>query len=200
MAIEESNSVTLLSGKTGATMWRYAPSPETIARLMSVYGDTIYAVETHTLSLDKPSDAPDTLLALNDADGSVRWRYTVAHSHLGFVTIISSPGNPTIYINDDVADFRPTSGSVTALNANNGALRWRRVLNGAPGLNPQYAVGDSVIAYAPVPQSMTNTGGIYFRLDMTGALNLDAAIRPARYPGLYAHDAVSRWAETADSV
>ena len=27
-------------------------------------------------------------------------------------------------------------------------------------------VGDSVIAYAPVPQSMTNTGGVYFRLDM----------------------------------
>lgn len=171
VAIEESNSVTLLSGKTGAPMWRYAPSPETIARLMSVYGDTIYAVETHTVSLDKPSDAPDTLLALNDADGSVRWRYTVAHSHLGFVTIISSLGNPTIFINDDVADFRPTSGSITALSANNGVVRWRRVLDEAPGLSPQYAIGDSVIAYAPVPQSMTNTGGIYFRMDMrTGAV------------------------------
>jgi outer membrane protein assembly factor BamB len=133
---------------------------------MAVYGDTVYAVETHTLSLDKPSDASDTLLALNDADGSVRWRYTVAHSHLGFVSIISSSGNPTIYINDDVADFRPTSGSITALSVNNGAVRWRRVLDGAPGLTPQSAIGDSVIAYAPVPQSITNTGGVYFRLDM----------------------------------
>jgi outer membrane protein assembly factor BamB len=166
VAIEEENSVTLLSGKTGATMWRYAPSSGTIARLMAVYDDTVYAVETHTLSLDKPSDASDTLLALNDADGSVRWGYTVAHSHLGFVSIVSSPGSPTIYINDDVADFRPTSGSITALSVNNGAVRWRRVLEGAPGLTPQYAVGDSVIAYAPVPQSMTNTGGEYFRLDL----------------------------------
>jgi outer membrane protein assembly factor BamB len=137
---------------------------------MAVYGDTVYAVQTHTLSLDKPSDTSDTLLALNDADGSVRWRYTVAHSHLGFVSIISSPGNPTIVINDDVADFRPTSGSITALSVNNGAVRWRRVLEGAPGLTPQYAVGDSVIAYAPIPQSMTNTGGEYFRLDMNSGL------------------------------
>jgi outer membrane protein assembly factor BamB len=167
VAIEEENSVALLSGRTGAQLWRYAPSSGTIARLMAVYDDTVYAVETHTVSLDKPSDASDTLLALNDADGSVRWRYTVAHSHLGFVSIISSPGNPTIYINDDVADFRPTSGSITALSANNGAVRWRRVLNGAPGLSPQYAVGSAVIAYAPVPQSMTNTGGVYFRLDVS---------------------------------
>jgi outer membrane protein assembly factor BamB len=138
---------------------------------MSVYGDTVYAVETHTVSLDKPSTASDTLLALNDADGSVRWRYTVAHSHLGFVSIISSPDNPTIFINDDVADFRPISGSITALSVNNGAVLWRRVLDGAPGLTPQYAVGDSVIVYAPVPQSMTNTGGLYFRLDArTGAV------------------------------
>jgi outer membrane protein assembly factor BamB len=170
VAVEEESSVTLLSGKTGAPLWRYAPSSGTIARLMAVYGDTVYAVETHTVSLDKPSDAADSLLALNDADGSVRWRYTVTHSHLGFVSIISSLDNPMIYINDDVADFRPTSGSITALSVNNGAVRWRRVLNGAPGLSPQYAVGDSVIAYAPVPQSMTNTGGVYFRLDMrTGA-------------------------------
>jgi outer membrane protein assembly factor BamB len=166
VAIEESNSVTLLSGKTGAPLWRYAPSSGTIARLMAVYGDTVYAVETHTVSLDKPSDASDTLLALNDADGSVRWRYTVAHSHMGFVAVISSLGNPTIFINDDVADFRPTSGSITALSVNNGALLWRCVLNGAPGLTPQYTVGDSVIASAPVPQSMTNTGDVYFRLDM----------------------------------
>jgi outer membrane protein assembly factor BamB len=172
VAVEEENSVTLLNGKTGATLWRYAPPQETIARLMAVYGDTVYAVETHTLSLDKPSDASDTLLALNDADGSVRWRYTVAHSHLGFVTIISAPGNPTIFINDDVADFRPTSGSITALSVNNGAVLWRRVLNGAPGLTPQYALSDSVIAYAPVPQSITNTGGVYFRLDMhSGAVD-----------------------------
>ncbi len=165
VAIEESNSVTLLSGQTGATLWRYAPAQGTIARLMAVYGDTVYAVETHTLSLDKPSDASDTLMALNDADGSVRWRYTVAHSHLGFVVIVSSAGNPTIFINDDVADFRPSSGGITALNANNGGVLWRRVLNGAPGLSPQTVAGDSVIAYAPVPQSMTNTGGLYFRLD-----------------------------------
>jgi outer membrane protein assembly factor BamB len=171
VAIEESNSVTLLSGQTGAQLWRYAPPSGTIARLMSVYGDTVYAVETHTVSLDKPSTASDTLLALNDADGSVRWRYTVAHSHLGFVSIISSPDNPTIFINDDVADFRPISGSITALSVNNGAVLWRRVLDGAPGLTPQYAVGDSVIVYAPVPQSMTNTGGLYFRLDArTGAV------------------------------
>jgi outer membrane protein assembly factor BamB len=170
VAIEEENSVALLSGKTGQTMWRYAPAAGTIARLMAVYGDTVYAVETHTLSLDKPSDASDTLLALNDADGSVRWRYNVAHSHLGFVSIITSTGNPTIFINDDVADFRPTSGSITALSVNNGAVRWRRVLEGAPGLTPQFAVGDSVIAYAPVPQSMTNTGGEYFRLAMNSGL------------------------------
>jgi outer membrane protein assembly factor BamB len=171
VAVEEENSVTLLSGKTGAQLWRYAPSSGTIARLMTIYGDTVYAVETHTVSLDKPSAASDTLLALNDADGSVRWRYTVAHSHLGFVTIISSPGNPTIFINDDVADFRPSSGSITALNANNGAVVWRRVLNGAPALTPQAVAGDSMIAYAPIPQSMTNTGGVYFRLDTrTGAV------------------------------
>jgi outer membrane protein assembly factor BamB len=166
VAIEEENSVTLLNGQTGAQLWRYAPPQGTIARLMAVYGDTVYAVETHTVSLDRPSDASDTLLALNDADGSVRWRYTVAHSHLGFVSIISSPDNPMIYINDDVADFRPTSGSITALSVNNGAVHWRRVLDGAPGLTPQYAISDSVIAYAPVPQSVTNTGGVYFRLDM----------------------------------
>ena len=120
--------MTLLSGQTGATLWRYAPAQGTIARLMAVYGDTVYAVETHTLSLDKPSDASDTLMALNDADGSVRWRYTVAHSHLGFVVIVSSADNPTIFINDDVADFRPSSGGITALNANNGGVLWRRVL------------------------------------------------------------------------
>jgi outer membrane protein assembly factor BamB len=171
VAIEEENSVTLLNNKTGAQLWRYAPSQGTIARLMTVYGDTVYAVETHTITLDRPSTASDTLLALNDADGSVRWRYTVAHSHMGFVVIVSSPGNPTIFINDDIADFRPTGGSITALNANNGGVLWRRVLNGAPGLSPQTVAGDSVIAYAPVPQSMTNTGGIYFRLDSrTGAV------------------------------
>jgi outer membrane protein assembly factor BamB len=165
VAIEEKNSVTLLSGKTGAQLWRYAPSSRTISRLMAVYGDTVYAVETHTVSLAKPSDASDTLLALNDADGSVRWRYTVAHSHMGFVVIVSSPGNQAIFINDDVADFRPTGGSVTALSVNNGGVLWRRVLSGAPGLSPQTVAGDSVIAYAPVPQSITNTGGVYFRLD-----------------------------------
>jgi outer membrane protein assembly factor BamB len=171
VAIEEKNSVTLLSGKTGAQLWRYVPSSGTISRLMTVYGDTVYAVETHTVSLDKPSTASDTLLALNDADGSVRWRYTVAHSHMGFVVIVSSPDNQAIFINDDVADFRPTGGGITALNVKNGGVLWRRALSGAPGLSPQTVAGDSVIAYAPVPQGITNTGGVYFRLDArTGAI------------------------------
>jgi outer membrane protein assembly factor BamB len=172
VAIEESNSVTLLSGKTGAPMWRYAPAPGTIARLMTAYGDTVYAIETHTLSLDQPSAAPDTLLALNDADGSTRWRYTVEHSHLGFVTLMSAPGDATIYFNDDVADFRPTAGSITAMNVADGALRWRRVLDSAPGLVPLYDVGGSVIASAQNSMGVANNGAVYFGLDATtGALN-----------------------------
>jgi hypothetical protein len=52
VAVEEENSSRSLSGKTGAPLWRYVPSSGTIARLMAVYGDTVYAVETHTVSLD----------------------------------------------------------------------------------------------------------------------------------------------------
>jgi outer membrane protein assembly factor BamB len=172
VAIQEANSVTLLNGKSGATLWRYAPAPGTIARLMTAYGDTVYAVETHTLSLDQPSTAPDTLLALNDADGSTRWRYTVEHSHLGFVTLISAPDDATVYFNDDIADFRPTAGSITAINVADGALRWRRVLDSAPGLAPQFAMGGSVIASAQNIVGAANNGAVYFDLDArNGALN-----------------------------
>jgi outer membrane protein assembly factor BamB len=172
VAIQESNSVTLLNGKTGAQLWRYAPTRGTIARLAAVYDDTVYAVETHTLSLDNPSAAPDILLALNDADGSVRWRYTVEHSHLGFVSLVSAPGDTTIYFNDDVADFRPTVGSITAINVVDGAILWRRVLDNAPGLTPLYDVGSSVIASTQSSVGMANNGAVYFGLDAeTGALN-----------------------------
>jgi outer membrane protein assembly factor BamB len=182
VAVEEANSVTLLSGKTGAPLWRYTPTQGTRARLAGAYNDTVYAIETHTVLYAQPSTAPDTLLAFNDADGSVRWRYTLEHSHLGGITLLSSPGDSLIYFNDDTADFRPTSGSITALNSNNGATVWRRVLGGAAGLIPYYATRGSLIAFAPISQGMANTGGVYYRLDThTGEFTWEL---PARQRGL----------------
>jgi outer membrane protein assembly factor BamB len=71
-----------------------------------------------------------------------------------------------IYLTDDVADFSPSAGRITALSVHDGVVRWRSVFDGAPGLALQYVSGDAVIAYAPIPQSVTSTGGVYFRLDV----------------------------------
>jgi outer membrane protein assembly factor BamB len=165
VAVEEKNGVTLLSGQNGAPLWRYTPGQGTVAHVAGAYSDTIYAVETHTTVYAQPSAEPDTLLALNDADGSVRWRYTLQHSHLGAPILLGRHGDPQVYINDDLADSRPTSGSITALDTNNGATRWRRIASGAPGLIPFYVTPDAVIGYAPVVTGIGNTGGVYYRFD-----------------------------------
>lgn len=168
--VEDYGSVMLLSARTGTKLWRYTPAKDTEAHLVGAYNDTIYVVETHTILILEPSALPDTLIALNDADGSVRWRYTIQHSHFGGVNLLSSPGDPFVYFNDDVSDSRPTEGSVTALNSDTGALVWRRVVGGTPALLPYYAASGVVIAYAPVSLIQDNNGAL-LRLDTkTGAV------------------------------
>jgi outer membrane protein assembly factor BamB len=163
VAVEENNTVTLLSGQNGKPLWRYTPTPGAVAHVAGAYNDTVYAIETRTTVYTQPSAEPDILLALNDADGSVRWRYPLQHSHLGVITLLSARGDSQVYINDDLADSRPTSGSITALDSNNGVIRWRRVASGAPGLIPFYVTPDAVIGYAPVVTGIGNTGGVYYR-------------------------------------
>jgi outer membrane protein assembly factor BamB len=171
VAVEEDHTVTLLSGQNGTPLWRYTPAQGTVAHVSGAYNDTVYAIETHTTLYAQPSAEPDTLLALNDADGSVRWRYTLEHSHLGAITLLGSRGDPQVYFNDDVADSRPTAGSITALDSNNGALLWRRVASGAPGLIPFYVTHDAVIGFAPISAGINSTGGVYFHFDVrTGAI------------------------------
>jgi len=181
VAVEEGHTVALLSGQTGEPLWRYTPSPGTIAHLAGGYNDTVYAIETYTTLYAQPSSKPDTLLALNDADGSVRWRYTVEHSHLGAITLLSSSDDSQIYFNDDIADYRPTGGSITALDSNNGALKWRQVANSAAGLIPFYLTHDSLIGFAPISTGLGNTGGVYYRFNTrTGQITWNL---PARQRG-----------------
>jgi outer membrane protein assembly factor BamB len=162
--VEDYGGIMLLSAKTGATLWRYVPADGMIAHLLGAYNDTVFAVETHTILYTQPSTLPDTLVALNDADGSARWRYTLEHSHSGGINLLSSQNDPLVYFNDDVAEGRPTAGSITALDSETGALAWRRVVGGTPALLPFYAASGVVIAYAPVALSQDNNGAL-LRLD-----------------------------------
>jgi outer membrane protein assembly factor BamB len=164
-AVEDYGGIMLLSGKSGTPLWRYMPAGGAVANIVGAYNDTIYAVETRTIMFTQPSALPDALVALNDADGSVRWRYTLQHSHFGEINLLGSQGDPLVYFNDDVSDTRPTAGSVSAINSDTGALAWRRVVSGTPALVPYYAATGVVIAYAPVSLGQDNNGAL-LRMDI----------------------------------
>lgn len=95
------------------------------------------------------------VLAIDQSTGCVRWRYSAYSSVRSSLNLdTTSDGKPTLYFADDM-------GTVYAVNANNGRLRWNRSLRWFPVtvISGSLAFHDDVL-YVPISTFETALAGV----------------------------------------
>ena len=95
------------------------------------------------------------VLAIDQASGCVHWRYSANSSVRSSLNLdTTSDGKPTLYFADDL-------GTVYALNANNGRLRWSQSLRWFPVsiISGSLAFHDDVL-YVPISTFETALAGV----------------------------------------